>query len=443
MTIEHLCHLLEERQYKELKEQLEAIHPVDIAELMEELKDSQIAIVFRILPKDMAGETFAHMESDTCEMLLNILNAEEIKDVMEELYLDDAVDIMEELPANVVDKLLDATDEDTRARINELLNYPEDSAGSIMTVEYISLRKNMTVAEAIEKIRAIGIMKETIYTCYVTERRKLIGYVDVKDLLSSGDQRIIEDIMDTNILNVHTHDDQEEVVLKIKKYGLVAIPVVDNTFCMVGIVTVDDAMLVLQEENTEDIARMAAINPSEEDYFETNVFEHSKSRIVWLLVLMLTSTITGIWIDQKQAAFENMVLVVSFMPMIMGTGGNSGSQSAALMVRGLSINEIEFEDIFKIIWKEIRVAFLVSLVLGIANGIRIYFMYNHNFAMALTVGVTLLFTIVLAKFVGCTLPLIAKKLKMDPALMAGPLITTIVDAGSMLIYFTIVTIVFN
>lgn len=440
---EYLLLMIERKQLNEIKDILLSMNPVDMAEMLEQFEYKELIILFRLLPKDEAAETFSYMDSDKQEELINGLTDSEIRDVIDEMNLDDTVDMIEEMPANVVDRVLMVTSRSKRSQINTLLNYPEDSAGSIMTVEYISLNKNMTVAEAIAKIRAIGILKETIYTCYVTERRKLIGYVDVKDLLSSSDQKTIEEIMETNLVSADTHDDQEDVVRKIKKYGLVAIPIVDMTFCMVGIVTVDDAMIVLQEENTEDIARMAAINPSEGDYFETTVFDHSKSRIVWLLVLMLTSTMTGIWIDQKQAAFEGMVLVVSFMPMIMGTGGNSGSQSAALMVRGLAIGEIEFEDIFKVIWKEIRVALIVSSVLGLANGLRIYFMYNRDLAMAFTVGTTLVFTIVLAKLVGCTLPLLAKKLKMDPALMAGPLITTIVDAGSMFIYFSIVTMAFN
>lgn len=286
-------------------------------------------------------------------------------------------------------------------------------------------------------------MKETIYTCYVTERRKLIGHVDVKDLLTSSDTKTIEEIMEDYTMSVDTHDDQEDVVRKIKKYGLIAMPVVDKTMCMVGIITVDDAMLVLQEENTEDIARMAAINPSEGDYFETSVLEHAKNRIPWLLVLMLTSTLTGLWINQRQAAFEGMVLIVSFMPMIMGTGGNSGSQSAALMVRGIAVDEISFTDVFQVMWKELRVAVLVSSVLGLANGVRIYWMYDQDVRLALTIGITLLLTVILAKLVGCFLPLLANKLKLDPALMAAPLITTIVDAGSMFVYFTVVTIMFN
>ncbi len=440
---EHIIKMLERKQLKEIKDILLSMNPVDLAELFEEFDYKELIALYRLLPKDEAADTFAYMNSNIQEELINGLTDAEIRDVVDEMYLDDTVDMLEEMPANVVDRILMVTSSSRRYQINTLLNYPEDSAGSIMTVEYVTLQKDMTVAEAIAKIRRIGLLKETIYTCYVTERRKLLGYVNVKDLLTSSDSKTIEEIMEDHIMYVDTHDDQEDVVLKIKKYGLIALPVVDKTMCMVGIITVDDAMLVLQEENTEDIARMAAIAPSEESYFETSAFQHAKNRIVWLLILMLTSTLTGLWIDQKQAAFEGMVLIVSFMPMIMGTGGNSGSQSAALMIRGLAIEEISFSDIFQVMWKEFRVAFLVSAVLGVANGIRIYFMYGQDIKLAVTIALTLLLTIVLAKFVGCSLPLFAKKLKMDPALMAAPLITTIVDAGSMFVYFTIVTIIYR
>ncbi len=440
---DHIIMMLERKQLKEVKEILLSMNPVDLAEILEEFEYKELILLYRLLPKDEAADTFAYMNSSMQEELINGLTDAEIRDVVDEMYLDDTVDMLEEMPANVVDRILMVSSPGKRNMINTMLNYPDDSAGSIMTVEYVTLQKHMTVAEAIKKIRRIGIMKETIYTCYVTERRKLLGHVDVKDLLSSSDSKTIEEIMEDHTMFVDTHDDQEDVVLKIKKYGLIAMPVVDKTMCMVGIITVDDAMLVLQEETTEDIARMAAINIGEEGYFETSVFDHSKSRIAWLLVLMLTSTLTGLWIDQKQAAFEGMVLIVSFMPMIMGTGGNSGSQSAALMIRGLAVEEIEFSDILKVIWKELRVAVLVSSLLGLANGVRIYFMYGQDIRLALTIGLTLLLTVILAKLVGCTLPLLAKKVNMDPALMAAPLITTIVDAGSMFVYFTIVTIMFN
>ncbi len=441
---EHIRKLLERKQFKEIRDILSSmnLNPVDLAEMMEEFEYGELSILYRLLPKDDAADCFSYMNSSLQEQLINSFTDSEIRDVINEMYLDDTVDMIEELPANVVDRILMVTSDSKRSQINELLNYPEDSAGSIMTVEYVILRKDMSVAEAIEKIRKVGLRKETVYTCYVTEKRKLVGYVDVKDILTSSDTKTIGEIMEDHVFFVETQEDQEEVLKLITKYSLMAVPVVDYTMCMVGIITIDDILLVQQEENTEDIERMAAINPSEKNYFETSAFEHAKNRIAWLLVLMLTSTIIGMWIDERKAAFEGMIIIVSFMPMIMGTGGNSGSQSAALMIRGLAVEEIHFQDVFKVLWKELRVAFLVSIVLGIANGIRIYVMYG-DLLLAIVIGLTLLGTIVLAKLVGGLLPLLAQKLKVDPALMAAPLITTIVDAGSMVIYFAIVTIAFG
>ncbi|MFI3170883.1 MAG: magnesium transporter [Eubacteriales bacterium] len=438
---EHISKMLQRKQLKEVKHIMLSMNPVDLAELFEEFEYKELILLYRLLPKDEAADTFSYMDSTMQEELINGLTDSEIRDVIDEMYLDDTIDMIEEMPANVVDRILTVTNYNKRSLINTFLNYPEDSAGSIMTVEYVTLRKEMTVAEAIKKIRAVGIKKESIYTCYVTEQRKLVGYVDVKDLLTSSDSKKIKDIMENHILHVDTHDDQENALRLIKKYSLMALPVVDQTMCMVGIITVDDALDVQQEEGTEDITRMAAIASSDEEYFELSVFQHAKNRIPWLLVLMLTSTLVSIWLEQQQAAFESMLIVVSFMPMIMGTGGNSGSQSAALMIRGLAMEEIHFNDIIKVMWKEVRVATLVSMILGLANGLRIYFMYGDGL-LALAVAITLLFTIIVSKLVGCILPLLASKLKLDPALMAAPLITTIVDAVSMMIYFTIITIIF-
>lgn len=438
----HIFKMIERKQYKEIRDILLSMNEVDLAEFLEEFEYKELILLYRMLPKDEAADTFAYMNSNMQEQLINGLSDSEVRDVIGEMYLDDTVDMLEEMPANVVDRILMVTSDDKRSQINELLNYPEDSAGSIMTVEYVALSKNMTVEDAIKRIRKVGLLKETVYTCYVTERRRLLGFVDVKDLLTSSDSKTIEDIMEEHVVSVDTHDDQEDVLKAFEKYGLMAIPVVDKTMCLVGIITVDDAMVVQQEESTEDIARMAAIAPSEEDYFETTVFEHAKNRIAWLLVLMLTSTITGVWISIQEEAFASMTIIVSFMPMIMGTGGNSGSQSAALMIRGIAVDEIRFEDIFKVMWKETRIAMLVSIVLGLANGIRIFVMYN-DILLAITIGITLVLTVLLAKLVGCALPLLAKKIHMDPALMAAPLITTIVDAGSLMIYFTVVSIVFQ
>ncbi|MBQ8558818.1 MAG: magnesium transporter [Tyzzerella sp.] len=447
MEKEKILEMLEERRFKELKTELENLHPVDIAELLEEFEEKQMILIFRLLAKDEAAETFTEMNSDMRETLLNALTDSEIEEVMAEMYLDDTVDVLEEMPANVVERLLLATDEETRAQINELLNYPDDSAGSIMNVEYIAFQKEMTVEEAILKIRQVGINRETIYTCYVTEKRKLIGVVNVKDLLTTGDNHTIEEIMETNMIYVHTHDDQEEAATLINKYGLIAIPVVDNDMRMVGIVTVDDAMEVLEEEATEDMSMMAGIAPSEDSYFETTVWEHAKSRFPWLLFLMLSATLSGLALDHFDYVVAVMPILNSFVPMLTGTGGNCGSQSSTLIIRGLATNEIEFKDIFRVMFKEIRVALTVSVMLAIVNGIRIVIMYNHIYdnalMIAIVLGITLICTVLLSKTIGCTLPLVAKKCGLDPALMAAPLITTLVDTGTILLYFTIATKIFN
>lgn len=441
--MELILELLENRQYKELKTELENMHPVDIAEMLEEFDEKQVILVFRLLGKDEAAETFTEMNSEMQEMLINALTDSEIKEVMDEMYLDDTVDVLEEMPANVVDRLLMATDEETRQQINTLLNYPEDSAGSIMNVEYIAFQKDMTVEDAILKIRQVGLNRETIYTCYVTEKRKLIGVVSLKELLVSGDSRLIEEIMETNLLYVHTHDDQEEAAAMINKYGLIAIPVVDKEMRMVGIVTVDDAIDVIEEETTEDMSMMAGIvAPSEDDYFVTTTWEHAKSRFPWLLFLMLSATLSGLVLGHFEAALITMPILNTFVPMLTGTGGNCGSQSSTLIIRGLATDEIEFRDILRVIFKELRVAALVGAMLALVNGIRVVIMY-HDPMLAFTLGITLLCTVVLAKTIGCTLPLVAKKCGLDPALMAAPLITTLVDTGTILIYFTIATKMFG
>ena len=377
------------------------------------------------------------------EILINALTDSELEEVMEEMYLDDTVDVLEEMPANVVDRLLMVTDEETRVQINQLLQYPEDSAGSIMNVEYIALRKEMTVAESILKIRQVGLNRETIYTCYVTEKRKLIGLVDVKELLTTSESKTVEEIMETNMLYAHTTDDQEEVALTIRKYGLIALPIVDHEMCMVGIVTVDDAMDVLQEETTEDISIMAGVNPNEESYFGTTVMEHVKSRIPWLLFLMLSATVTQMIMNSYESALAIMPQLAGFVPMLTGTGGNCGSQSSTLVIRGLAVGEIEFRDLLKVIWKEIRIAVCISIVLAVVNGLRIMLMGQGDTLMAFTIGLTMACTVVIAKVVGCTLPLIAKRVGLDPAIMATPLISTLVDISTISVYFAIVSAVFQ
>ncbi len=441
MTELKILQRIANREYKELKKDLESIHPIDLAELLEEFEEKYIVIVFRLLSKEDAAETFAHMESEMREQLISALNEEEIREVMEELYLDDVADILEELPANVVDKLLEATDEDTRVRINQLLNYPEDSAGSIMTVEYIALRREMTVAESILKIRQVGINKETIYTCYVTEKKRLLGYVMLMDLLGNDDDKTIEEIMDWNIICANTEDNQEDVAKMTRKYGLLALPVVDHEQCMVGIVTVDDAMLVLQEETTEDINLMAAMLPNEETYFDTSVWMHAKSRIPWLLFLMLSATLTGIILTHYSPIITLMPILVSSIPMLMGTGGNCGSQSSSLIIRGLAVDEIEFKDIGKILFKEVRISLMVGGTLAVINGLRILIMYQ-NVGLAFVLSISLIIIILMAKMVGCTLPLLATKIGLDPAIMAAPIITTLVDSGAMFIFFQISTSIY-
>ena len=443
MQKEQILALLEERKFKELKELLETMHPVDIGEILEEIDKKQMILIFRLLAKDEAAEVFTDMNSDMREYLINALKDSELEEVMDEMYLDDTVDVLEEMPANVVDRLLMVTDEDARRKINVLLQYPEDSAGSIMNVEYISFRKEMTVEDAILKIRQVGINKETIYTCYVTDKRKLIGVVDVKDLLTAGESRLIEDIMDENVLFARTLDDQEEVASMIRKYGLVAIPIIDHENCLVGIVTVDDAMFVLQDEATEDISIMAGVSPNEDSYFETSVFQHAKSRSLWLMLLMLSATVTGEILGYFEDAMAAMPILITFIPMLMGTGGNCGSQSSTMVIRGLAVGEIEFRDFFRVIFKEIRIAVVVGILLSVVNGIRIYIMYDQNIMLAIALGITMIAVICMAKCIGSTLPLLAKKLGLDPAIMAAPLISTIMDTCTMLVYFAIVTSFFN
>lgn len=444
LTEDVILDMLDHKQYKELKEELENnMYPVDLADILEEFDQKHLVMVFRLLAKEEAAETFTYMNSDMRELLINALTDSELEEVMEEMYLDDTVDVLEEMPANVVDRLLLATDEETRAQINQLLQYPEDSAGSVMNVDYIALRKEMTVAESILKIRQVGINKETIYTCYVTEKRKLIGQVDVKELLTTSESKTIEEIMDTNLLYAHTTDDQEDVANIINKYGLIALPIVDHEFCMVGIVTVDDAMAVLQEETTEDISIMAGVNPSEETYFGTTILEHVKSRLPWLLFLMLSATITQMIMNSYESALAVMPQIAGFIPMLTGTGGNCGSQSSTLVIRGLAVGEIEFADLFKVIWKEVRIAVCISVVLAVVNGLRILVMGQGDALVALTIGVTMACTVIIAKVVGCTLPLVAKRVGLDPAIMATPLISTLVDISTISVYFAIVSYVFH
>ena len=443
LNSEILLELLDAREFKKLKEKLENMHPVDIVEVMEEVGERQRVLMFRLLAKEEAAEVFTDMNSDMREDLINALTDSELEEVMEEMYVDDTVDVVEEMPANVVDRLLKATDEETRKKINALLQYPEDSAGSIMNIEYISLRKEMTVEEAILKIRQVGINKETIYTCYVTEKKKLIGSVDVKDLLTVGESRLIEEIMDENVLCARTLDDQEKVAAMIEKYSLVAIPIIDHENCLVGIVTVDDAMTVLQDEATEDISIMAGVTPNEDSYFGTSVFQHAKNRALWLMLLMLSTTVSGEILAHYESAMAVMPILITFIPMLMGTSGNCGSQSSTMVIRGIAVGEIEFKEFFKVVFKEIRIAILVGLMLAVVNGIRVYIMYDQDIMLAIAIGITIIAIVCMAKCIGCTLPLFAKKIGLDPALMAAPLISTIMDTCTILMYFAIITAFFK
>ena len=434
--------LLQQRQYKAVRSILDVMNEVDIASLLSELDDKELALAFRLIPKDKAAEVFANMESSMQTYLAEMFSEKELKELLDDLYMDDTVDLLEELPANLVNRILDTVSTSDRALINQLLNYPEDSAGSIMTTEYVDIRENMTVAQSMAHIKETGIHKETIYTCYVTERRRLIGIVSAKDLMTTDDDVLIRDLMETEIISVKTHTDKEEVAKLFTKYDFLAIPVLDTDGLMVGIVTFDDAMDVMVEEATEDITKMAAINPSEKTYFETSVFAHARNRIPWLLILMFTSIITGTIITKYENAFAAIPLLVSFIPMLMDTGGNCGSQSSTLIIRGLALSQIRFKDIFRVIFKEFRISLIVGAVLALTNGVRIMIQYNDA-GLALVIALSLIGTVVISKMVGCMLPLLASKIHLDPAIMASPLITTLVDIFSILIYFNIATMLFN
>ena len=434
--------LLEKRDFKTLKNTLEIMNAVDIALLLSNLEDKERAFAFRLIPKDKAADVFSNMSNPIQSYLVKIFTEKELRELLDNLYMDDTVDLLEELPANLVTRILHTVSSDKRDLINQLLKFPENSAGSIMTTEYVSLKKTMTIKETMKHIKEVGIHKETIYTCYVLENRRLIGIVSAKDLMTLDDNTFIQDIMETEIISVGTHTDQEETARLFSKYDLLALPVVDLDNRMVGIITVDDAMDVMVDEATEDISIMGAVNPSEKTYFETSVLSHAKNRFLWLLILMLSSTITGTIITQYENAFAAIPLLVSFIPMLMDTGGNCGSQSSTLIIRGLALDEIRFKDIFRVIFKEFRVALLVSLGLALANGLRIFIMYK-DLKLAVVIGLSLICTVILSKIIGCILPLFAKKINLDPAIMAAPLITTLVDTCSIIIYFTIATHIFQ
>ena len=434
--------LLAQREFKAVRSILDVMNEVDIASLLSTLSDKELALAFRLIPKDKAAEVFSNMDTSMQTYLVTMFTEKELKELLDDLYMDDTVDMLEELPANLVKRILATVSASDRSMINQLLNYPEDSAGSIMTTEYVDLREEMTVGQAMAHIKKTGIHKETIYTCYITERRKLVGIVSAKDLMTTDDDVPIKDLMETEIISVYTHSDQEQVAQLFTKYDLLALPVIDQDGRMVGIVTFDDAMDVMVDEATEDITKMAAINPSEKTYFETSVLQHVKNRIPWLLILMFTSIITGTIITRYENAFAAIPLLVSFIPMLMDTGGNCGSQSATLIIRGIALDEIRFTDLFKVMFKEFRISLIVGAFLAVANGVRIFIQY-HNPGLAVVIACSLMGTVIMAKLVGCILPLLAKKVNLDPAIMASPLITTLVDTFSILIYFNIATVLFR
>ncbi len=441
---EQIMELLEAKRYSKIKGLLSDKEPADIAYMYNDLPEKTMPLLYRLLPKELAADVFIELDTDTQEMLIKGFSDAELKEILDELYLDDAVDIIEEMPANVVKRIIRHTEPEMRQHINEILNYPKDSAGSVMTIELVDLKETMTVRDAFTRIRRTGLDKETIYTCYVTDHRRiLIGTVSVKDLLLADEDCVISEIMETNTICAHTHDDKEDVALDLSKYDLLAIPVVDNEERLVGIVTVDDAIDVLQEEATEDIEKMAGITPSEKPYLKTGIFDTCRQRIPWLLLLMISATFTGMIISHYEAALGKFVILTAFIPMIMGTGGNSGSQSSVTIIRGLALDEIEFKDIFRIIWKELQVALVCGIVLAVATYAKVMFIDAQPHNISLVVALTLFFTILLAKLVGCVLPLLAKKVGFDPAVMASPFITTIVDALSLVVYFDIASRLLN
>ncbi len=439
---------ISERRYSDLRKILVEMNPADIGDLMEELPRENLPLVYRLLPKELASEVFVYIDHDTQELLISTFSDSELKEVIDDLYVDDTVDLIEEMPATVVKRILKHADPEMRLEINKILKYPKDSAGSVMTTEYVDLKKDLTVEDAFLRIRRTAVDKETIYTCYVRdEDRHLIGLVTVKDLLLSDYQAKISDIMETNIIYVNTTDDQEYVANMFTKYDFLTIPVVDNENRLVGIVTFDDAMDVLQDETTEDIEKMAAISPTDKPYTKMTAVELWKKRIPWLLLLMISATFTGMIISSFEEALASFVVLTSFIPMLMDTGGNSGSQASVTIIRSISLGDIEFKNLPKVIWKEIRVAFLCGLTLAAANFIKLLtvdriFLGNSDItaAVALVVCITLVLTVLCAKVIGCTLPMIAKKIGFDPAVMASPFITTIVDAVSLVVYFRIATV---
>ena len=453
LIFDKVFEFLEKRNFSKLKELLQEMNPADIALLFEDLEGKDIPLLFRLLPKQLAADTFSYLESDKQVQLIGSFSDVELREITDNMFIDDTVDIIEEMPANVVTRILRNTDSETRKTINELLKYPKDSAGSIMTTEFLYLDDDMTVSEAFQKIRQVGVTKETINTCFVTKSRKLLGQLSPLELLTSDEDTLVTEIMDTSVIKVNTHEDQENVARMFDKYDIAAMPVVDNEDRLVGIVTFDDAIEVLQEENTEDFEKMAAMMPIEDSYFKTSVFKHAKKRVLWLLVLMISATFTGMLLTKYENAFAALPILISFIPMLMDTGGNCGSQTSTMIIRGFALGEISTKDFFKVMFKEFRISLIVSFILAVVNGIRIYLMYFNSESLAATgtsplllavvVSLSIICAVIIAKFVGCVLPMFAKMCKLDPAIMASPMITTVADAAIIFVYFNIAMKFFN
>lgn len=436
-----IIYLLENKKLPQIKDKLRKMPSADIAEIIDEMDSKNSLLLFRLLPKNEAAEVFSHLSSDKKEELSVLVREDELEAIIDDLDFDDMIDYLEEMPANVVRKILKNTSEVERKLINQFLNYPDDSAGSLMTIEYVSLKAEMTVEEALEHIRKIALDKETIYTCFVTSSdRRMQGIISLKDLILASRDKKVKEIMTKNFIWVNTHDDQEYIASLFKKYDFFSMPVVDYENRLVGIITIDDVVDVIDEENTEDFHKMAAIQPSDEGYMEAGVFGLAKKRIFWLLILMFSATFTGYIIRQYETLLESMVILAAFIPMLMGTGGNAGAQSSSLVIRGIALGEVKLKDFFKVIWREMRVSLIVGVALGGLNFLRILYIERNSVMIAAIVSLTLIITISTAKIMGGVLPLLAKSLGIDPAIMASPLISTIVDAVSLVTYFSIASI---
>lgn len=441
MNQQKIIELINQKKYVEIKKELSDMNEVDVAEILDPLDPNTTLLIFRMLPKDLAVDVFSNFSIDQQREIINAITDKELSHILDEIFFDDMIDMIEEMPANIVNKILKNSTQDQRILINQFLKYPIDSAGSIMTIEYVELRQKMTVKEALQHIKETGLNKETVYTCYVTNQNRILeGIVSLRTLVIADEDESIYDLMERDLIYVNTHDDQETVAAIFKKYGFIALPVVDKEHRLTGIITVDDIIDVMEQEATEDFQKMAAMAPSEEAYLDTSVFSLAKHRITWLLILMVGASLTGGIITRFEYVLSSMTILTAFIPMLMDTGGNSGSQSSTLIIRGLATGEVTLKDKWKVLWKEFRISVLVGLYLGLANFLKNMYIDKVGIEVAITVSITLMATVMIAKMIGGVLPLIAKKLKLDPAIMAGPLITTIVDSLALVIYFTIASL---